>query len=153
MTASDVAAQLTTELGSVARAVGAVLGVDILAPIELRIDDAAARLAAELGSDDDWVAADAARTVMDARWPDDTDPPPRWWRTPVGRLVARSVGGDTADAVTHSVAAAILGVTTGTVAQMMGRAKNGTGGSGGLERHPDGGITRASVLARIATRT
>ena len=62
----------------------------------------------------------------------------------LGRLCARSVDYGDSDSVTRSVAAAMLGVHPGTVAQLAHR--------GTLDRHPDGGITRASVLLRIATR-
>jgi hypothetical protein len=137
-----VAAQLTGELGGVARAIGDVLGVDLLLDMETRLEPACRRLAAELCSGDDHLAAEAVLTVMTARWPEGTDPPPEWWHTPVGRMVARSVGRDDAEAVTHSVAAAMLGLHRGTVAQLVYR--------GTLDRHPDGGITRASVLARLA---
>jgi hypothetical protein len=137
-----VAAQLTDELGGVARAIGDVLGVDLLLDMEQRLEPACQRLAAELCAEDDHLAAEAVLTVMTARWPDGTDPPPQWWHTPVGRMVARSTGRDDAEAVTHSVAAAMLGLHRGTVAQMVHR--------GTLDRHPDGGITRASVLTRLA---
>ena len=46
----------------------------------------------------------------------------------------------------------MLGVTRGTVSQMLTRADRGQGGSGGLERHPDGGVTRASIMARLTVR-
>lgn len=140
--AAAVAAQLTDELGASARALGDVLGMDLLMMMEDRIESACTRLAAELCSEDDRLAAESVLTVMCARWPDGTEPPPEWWRTPVGRMVARSVGRDDAESVTRSVAAAILGVAPGTVAQLVHR--------GTLDRHPDGGITRASVLMRIA---
>lgn len=68
-----------------------------------------------------------------------------WWRTPLGHACARTLSrADTAE-VTHSVAAAMLGVTRGTIAQLIAR--------GTLDRHPNGGVRRASVLKRIATRT
>lgn len=60
------------------------------------------------------------------------------------RVCARSLGRDDAEAITHSVAAAMLGVHPGTVAQLVHR--------GTLDRHPDGGILRASVLQRLARR-
>lgn len=148
--AEEAAAQLAAELGGAARALTDILGTDLAEIVEQRLDGRCALLAAELASDDDHLAAEATLSVMCARWPDGTEPPPQWWRTPVGRLVARSAGRDDTDAVSHSVAAAMLGVARGTVAQMMSRAGRGLGGSGGLERHPDGGITRASVLARLA---
>lgn len=138
----DVAAQLVTELGAVASAVADVLGVDLAIVVESRIGPACDRLAAELCSDDDRLVAEAVLTVMCTRWPDGTEPPPVWWRTAVGRVVARSVGREDTDSVSRSVAAAMLGVAPGTVAQMVHR--------GTLCRHTDGGIARSSVLERLA---
>lgn len=101
-------------------------------------------LAAQVAQDtDDRLAAETVRDLIWALWRD-ADPPAEWWRTPLGRLCARSVDYGDSDSVTRSVAAAMLGVHPGTVAQLAHR--------GTLDRHPDGGITRASVLLRIATR-
>lgn len=149
-TTEDITAQLADELGGVARDVAVILGADVVLLVEQRIDDACGRLTAQLCSDDDHESAAAARDVMAARWPADTEPPPEWWRTPAGRAVARSGERDDSEAVTRTVAAAMLGVSPGSIAQMVHRARHGLGGSGGLEPHPDGGITRASVLARLA---
>lgn len=94
---------------------------------------------------DDKLAAEACLSVMTVLWPHGSPEDvgePGWWRTPLGRLCARSLGRDDTEAVTHSVAAAMLGVTRGTVAQMVHR--------GTLDRHPDGGVLRASVLQRLA---
>lgn len=136
--------QLSAEIGDVARSIGDILGADIAEQIELRLESRCRLLAAELCSEDDHAAAEAARTVMFVRWPEGCEPPPEWWRTPVGRMVARSIGHEDGDSVSRSVAAAILGVHPGTVATLLERGK--------LERHPDGGITRASVLARLASQ-
>ena len=46
--------------------------------------------------------------------------------------------------VTQQRAADMLGVTRGTVAQLVHR--------GNLERHPDGGVAIASVVARLLSR-
>lgn len=136
-----VTAQLVTELGGVARGIAGVLGTDVAVLVEQRLEPACARLAAEVCDEDDRLAAEAVLTVMGARWPDGTEPSPAWWHTPLGRMVARSVGREDAEAVTQSVAAAMLGVHRGTVATLVHR--------GSLDRHPDGGVTRASVLARL----
>lgn len=137
-----VTAQLRDELGAVARAVGGVVGPELGLLIEDRTHETCVVLAAELCSDEDRPAAEAVLTVMSVLWPDGTEPPPEWWRTPAGRMVARSVGRDDSESVTRSVAAAMLGVSPGSVAQWVHR--------GNLDRHPDGGITRASVLLRLA---
>jgi len=55
--------------------------------------------------------------------------------------VRRVLGTDDAEAVTYSVAAAMLGVTKGTASTLVQRGR--------LDRHPDGGITRASVFIRL----
>lgn len=89
----------------------------------------------------------SAQTVIDLMcvlWPHGSPEDsgcPEWWRTPLGRLCARSLGTDDAEAVSRSVAAAMLGVTAGTVQQLVHR--------GTLDRHPAGGVLRASVLQRI----
>jgi hypothetical protein len=62
-----------------------------------------------------------------------------WWTTPLGRLCARWAGDETA--VTQETAAQMLGVTRGTVAQLVAR--------GTLGRH-GGGVSRVSVLQRLA---
>lgn len=100
--------------------------------------DARRRAVAQLSSDDEHLAA---QTVIDCAghlWP--LNPEPEWWRTPLGRLVARSVGGESVP-VTQAEAAAMLGVTRGTIAQLVSR--------GSLARHPDGGVDRAAVFARM----
>lgn len=139
-----VEVQLRDELGARARALGAVLGVDLTATMLSRVLVRAPTLAERLVQT--VHAPTAARTaadVMCALWAD-TDPPPAWWSTHVGRMVARSVGADATDAVTHSVAAAMLGVPRGSVGTLVHR--------GQLDRHPDGGVTRGSVLARLARK-
>lgn len=102
------------------------------------------RLSDDLCSADDRLAAQAAVDIVNALWPHSAPCPddPSWWSTPLGRMVARSGGVDGSDAVTRSVAAAMLGVHPGTVARLVDR--------GTLDRHPDGGITRAAVFARLA---
>lgn len=150
MDRDDTTTQLITELGGVARAVADVLGPDLHQIIEARLDHRCAVLAAELASDDDRLAAEAALTVMTCRWPDGSAPPPEWWNTPLGVAVARAGGDTTTESLTQTVAAAMLGVTRSTVATMLHRADAGRGGSGGLRRHPDGGVDRDSVMTRLA---
>lgn len=105
-------------------------------------------LAAQLVQDeDDRLAAQTVIDVMCALWPHGSPEivgRADWWRTPLGRVCARSLGRDDAEAVTHSVAAAMLGVPRGSIGPMISR--------GHLDRHPDGGVLRASVLQRLADR-
>lgn len=142
MTTDRLTAQISDELVQRAAGLAALLGADLAAELPARAEQAAPRIAAQLRADDDH---EAAQTVIDLAAagviPD--DPQPSWWATPLGRMTARSVGHPGAEAVTHSVAAAMLGVTRGTIAQLVHR--------GALDRHPDGGVTAASVRAR-ATR-
>lgn len=138
---SDVAEQLLDEVAARASALGAVLGPEMATALDGAVAARVAEWAAQLASDDDRLAAQIVIDLACVLWPDGCEPPAEWWRTPVGRLFARSLGRDDADAVTHSVAAAMLGVTRGTVAQMVHR--------GTLDRHPDGGVLRASVLHRL----
>ena len=128
--------------GELVTALVAVGWTDLAELARPRIWDTATRIAAQLSSDDEHLAA---QTVIDCAghlWP--ADPEPEWWRTPLGRLVARSVGGEDAS-VTQAEAAAMLGVTRGTIAQLVSR--------GTLARHPDGGVDRAAVIARMLARS
>lgn len=110
-----------------------------------QIDSVAHVMAAQLAQDDDdRLSAQTCIDVMCLLWPEAAPEDcgqAVWWRTPLGRLCARSLGRDDAEAVSQSVAAAMLGVTRGTIAQLVHR--------GTLDRHPDGGVLRASVLQRI----
>jgi hypothetical protein len=145
-TADAVTAQLDAELGAAARELAKI------APIARGgfTDQGICAFAEALSGDDPKLGLGAAVTVMlILRNHTDNPRPPEWWNTPVGRLVARWINPGPGS-VTHDEAARMLGVTRGAVSQMVHRGVHGKGGSGGLERHPDGGVTRASVLARIA---
>lgn len=98
---------------------------------------AARTMVAQLRGGDDKLAAQTAidlAALLPDRIPDD------WWRTPLGRLVAQSVGHPSAESVSFSVAAAMLGISKGRVQQLVT--------AGRLDRHPDGGITSVSVAMR-----
>lgn len=146
MTATATAAaahQLHDELEMLALALAPFTGLDSQPHI---LNGAVEATIAQLGQeDDDQLAAEACLSVTGALWPRCAPEDcglADWWRTPLGRLCARSLGRDDAEAVTHSVAAAMLGVTRGTIAQLVHR--------GTLDRHPDGGVLRASVLQRLS---
>ncbi|MBF6333604.1 hypothetical protein [Nocardia transvalensis] len=144
MSSAEVEQQIYDSLDE--RVVGALeaLGwLDLADLARQRLDKTVPMLAAQLTQDDDdQLAAQTVNDLAGVAW--DADPEPEWWRTPVGRLVARSVGREDSEAVTHHVAAAMLGVTRGTIAQLVHR--------GTLDRHPDGGVTRASVLNRLVRK-
>lgn len=105
-------------------------------------------LAAQLAQDDDdRLSAQTCIDLMVALWPHGAPEDvgqPEWWRTALGRLCARSLGRSDAEAVTYAVAAAMLGIARGTVGVMVTR--------GTLDKHPDGGVLRASVLQRLGRR-
>lgn len=149
MTAPDprrlpIVAQLENELGQRARALSSLVGLDLGDILVERIEARSLMWAAQLAGQDDHLAAETAVDIMAVLWPhgspDDLDP--GWWRTPLGIAVARSIGHHSTGSVTHSVAAAMLGVTRGTVGVLVHR--------GTLDRHPDGGVDRASVMQRLA---
>ena len=99
--------------------------------------------AAVLLGDDDQAAAHTAIRIVSALYPGDTrfDPPAQWWRTPLGQAVLRRAGHPSAQAVSYSVAGAMLGMTRQGVHDLVTRGK--------LARHPDGGVTVDSVRARL----
>ena len=103
--------------------------------------------AAMLLGGDDKAAAYTAGRLITALFPGDGpfDPPAEWWATPFGRAVALRVGHPTARAVPVSVAAAMLGITRQGVHDLLNRGK--------LSRHADGGVTVASIRARLTARS
>lgn len=142
----EAAAQLADEIGTVLWGIQC-LGVHSVDRFELvgEINAAARAIVDQLAQDeDDNLSAQTCIDVMNALWPHGSPEDvgqADWWRTPLGRLCGRSLGRDDGEAVTRAVAAAMLGVHPGTVDQLMHR--------GTLDRHPDGGVLRASVLRRI----
>jgi hypothetical protein len=152
-TRDDVASQIADELHEVAWPLAPLIGIDLANEIMTRVPVVARRLADQLLDDRevdgtglevdaDSVAAETTIDLMCALWPRGSQPPPEWWRTPVGRAIARSAGMDDAEAVSASVAAAMLGVSRGRVYALLDEGK--------LDRHPDGGVVRASVMQRLA---
>lgn len=141
----DVEKQLRDELGDLARSITPLMAPRDAEHFELHILGRPRQLATQLCGKNEAIAANTVIDVIGALWPHAN--PERcgradWWTTPLGRVCARSLGKVDAEAVTQHVAAAMLGVTRGTVAQMVHR--------GTLDRHPDGGVLRASVLQRLS---
>lgn len=136
----DLASQIRGELSARAAPLGALLGPELVMELDRLITERAPDLAAHLVADDDRLVA---QTVIDLMCALD-EPEPSWWRTPLGRVVAGSVGHESAEAVRASVAAAMLGISPGRVHQLAERGK--------LDRHPDGGVVRSSVMQRLAAR-
>ncbi|PRX99080.1 hypothetical protein [Allonocardiopsis opalescens] len=115
---------------------------DALAELRVWTASKAAGWAGELlGGDDDAAMRTVMRLLM-ALYPDDGpfDPPAEWWRTPLGRVVVRRVGHPVAASVSYATAGAMLGVSRQFVHDLVVRGR--------LERHPDGGVSTASVRER-----
>lgn len=144
---SGLTGQLVEELDrTLVGPVRSLLGFDLADMLTERIRGRADMWAAILSGDDhEDEAAELVLDLMTTLWPH-ADPEhvgrADWWRTPLGLAVGRSIGRDDAEAVTHHIAAAILGISRGAVGTMVSR--------GTLDRHPDGGVLRAAVLQRLA---
>ena len=140
-TTSEVRAQLTDELGTVAEAVSALTGSGV--PGRQAVARRVPGLVAILGRDAPSSSAD--RVVVDivtALFGDEA--PPGWWATPLGKACAPHSSGvlDLGEAITRADTAAMLGVHPGTVSQLVHR--------GTLDRHPiHDGVLVGSVVDRI----
>lgn len=114
-----------------------------LGPIRARLRVEAEVWAAQLlGTDRDLATSTAAR-LIGVLFPGDApfDPPAAWWRTALGRAVARTAGHPAAAAVSYSTAGAMLGITRQGVHDLIKRGK--------LDRHADGGVTTSSIRDRL----
>jgi hypothetical protein len=102
--------------------------------------------AAQLLGADDALARQTAVRMIAVLYPGDGpfDPPETWWATPLGRATARRLGHPARERVSFAVAGAMLGITRQGVHDLVSRDK--------LRRHPDGGVTVASVRARLDLR-
>jgi len=100
----------------------------------------------ELLGDDRARATHRGARLVAVLYPGDTafDPPAGWWRTPLGRAIARRVGHPSAERVSYAVAGAMLGITRQGVHDLVRRGK--------LHAHPDGGVTTPSIRERLDTR-
>jgi hypothetical protein len=111
---------------------------------QVRID--AEMWAAQLLGEDDALARRTVIRLMAVLYPGDApfDPPDTWWATPLGRVTARRAGHPSKEGVSFAVAGAMLGITRQGVHDLVSRNK--------LLRHPDGGVTVASIRARLSLR-
>ena len=157
--AEDVAGYLAGDVAELAEHLVRVVGTRLLDPLEILLGDGSAvggprqrvragagGWAARLLGGDERAAAETAGRLIGALYPGDGpfDPPAGWWRTPLGQAVARRVGHPGAEAVSYVVAAAMLGMTRQGVHDLAARGK--------LDRHPEGGVTTASIRARLDRR-
>lgn len=111
--------------------------------VRSQVEHRAQLWASILTSNNDREAAQTVIDLMNALWPH-ADPPNDWWTTPLGHAVARSVGHPSAETISYSVAAAMLGCSKQYVAKLV-RA-------GRLDRGPAGGVTSQSVRAALDAR-
>lgn len=94
---------------------------------------------------DTSTAATTADEVIAALWTHSAPDDP-WWRTPLGLECARALAPRQTGAVTYAKAAAMLGLSRGSIGPMVDR--------GVLDRDPDGnGVLTASVLRRLTARS
>ncbi|GAB3482960.1 hypothetical protein [Nocardiopsis coralliicola] len=119
---------------------------ELVAPVRRRVEADAQMWAAQLLGRDQERAAHTAARLVGLLYPGDEafDPPEQWWRTPLGGAVARTLGHTAKQRVTFAEAGAMLGITRQGVHDLARRGK--------LVRHPDGGVTSASVRDRAAAR-
>jgi hypothetical protein len=120
-----------------------ILLADPVVDVRARCEDAAHVWAARLLGPN---APYAIASIIAALYPGDDvfDPPPEWWRTPLGQVVLSQVGFPGREAVSYAVAGSMLGMTRQGVHDLVTRNK--------LGRHPDGGVTVTSILERIQRR-
>lgn len=134
------AVQLADEIALKLHALEGLLGpAPEFDALRARLDGRAAMLTAQLESGDERIAAQTAidlAAILPDAIPDD------WWETPLGRLVAMSVGHPVQDQLSLAEAARVLRVSKTRVQQFVREQR--------LEQHPDGGVTAVSVamLAR-----
>lgn len=146
MTADRLTAQIRDELDrALVGPVSALCGMDLGDMLRRRLATAAPAIAAQLRAPDDQLVAETVIDVMGALWPNcapEDCEEAHWWRSPLGQACARSLGHSAGESVTHSVAAAMLGVPRSNIGVWVRRGK--------LDRHPDGGVLRSSVFQLLA---
>lgn len=142
----QVAAALAQELGAAADAIGGLVGKTERWQWEQAVQAQAPLIASQLCQlDDDPSTRRAAADVMRVLWPrcsPEEAGRPDWWRSLLGLVCARPISQTDTRTVSHTAAAAILGVPRNHIGQMVKR--------GQLDRHPDDArVQRSSVLRRL----
>lgn len=140
---AELADQLIAECSERLRPFAALACGELAEALDDLPEVIARRLVGPLTSPDRHEAAQAVIDVMCALWAVG-EPPAIWWATPLGRVCARLLAASDREVVTHAEAAEMLGVARGTVSTLVSRGR--------LARHPDGGVCRSSVLARLGGR-
>ncbi|MDA0643221.1 hypothetical protein [Nonomuraea ferruginea] len=146
------------EQGALEQDILRLVGSRLLDPLEILLGDGAsgaleelrakarhdaATWAADLLGPDRPRAVHTGARLIAVLYPGDAafDPPLEWWRTPLGRAIARRVGHPSAARVPYAVAGAMLGITRQGVHDLVRRGK--------LQQHPDGGVATRSVRERL----
>jgi hypothetical protein len=115
-------------------------------PLRQRVRRHAEMWAGRLLGRDEREAAHTGARLVAALYPaaEAFEPPVDWWRTPLGRVVARRVGHPGKQRLSYSDAAAMLGITRQGVHDLVRRHK--------LRRDPNGGVESDSVRDRLNER-
>jgi hypothetical protein len=136
-----------------------LLDVRLLDPLEVLLegDDAVDALrdlvrrrargwADALRNGDDVAATMTAARLIATLYPGDRlfDPPPDWWATPLGQVVAARAGHPWAESVSYATAGAMLGITRQGVHDLVRRGR--------LPRHPGGGVPSSAIRDRLRAR-
>lgn len=138
---AELVEQLRTEVGQVVFGLMSLLGpTEDMLLLEQTVDSRAQMWAAALLGDDDHLAAETVTDLVNVLWPR-SEPTPDWWRTPLGRAAARSVGHPGAEVVSYSVAGAMLGCSKQNITKLLA--------AGRLTKGPTGGVTTASVREEL----
>lgn len=133
--------QILEELSRPLQPLGELLGPEHVSGVRYRIEQRVDEITTLLHSDARTARA-TALALMRALFPPSAEPPAQWWRTPLGRECATYSVGLYPDRIQAARAAEILGIGPSRVYQLLHAGK--------LVHHPDGGVTRASVMRRVA---
>lgn len=143
MNLDEIAYQIADEVDSgVLFPLEAIAGSsEQISAIRTQMEGRAYLLATQLLSGDDKLAAQTAIDLVNLLFGPVAEIPNDWWSTPLGQAMAASVGHPLAEAVSYSVAGAMLGVSKTRIQQLVADGK--------LDRAPDGGITTVSIRQRL----
>lgn len=143
---ATLTAQIADELDTrLTDQIAKLLGHDLRDLISGRIAAKAPTLASLITHTEEHIRWLTVTALMTTLWPTATpeeSDEPEWWLTPLGRACARVLADENDESITQLVAARMLGITRGSVAQMVAR--------GNLPRH-EPGVSRSAILRRIGT--
>lgn len=117
----------------------------VMRPLCDKLADKSVAAARALRGSDDQAAKVAATMLAGVLFPGNADIPNQWWATPVGQAVVRTIGHPYATHVSLAVAAGMLGIQRATIQSYLQR--------GYLQEGPNGGVSVASIQARLNKKT